>query len=114
MKTLIISGHPDLSSSVANAAILGEFEKNLTDCEIRKLDELYPDGNIDVEAEQKALLEADLIVWQFPFWWYTPPLAYEEVAGFGVCAWICPWLPRQARRQEAFGFLYDGRTCGCL
>lgn len=73
MKTLIISGHPDLSSSVANVTILGEFEKNLTDCEIRKLDELYPDGNIDVEAEQKALLEADLIVWQFPFWWYTTP-----------------------------------------
>ena len=73
MKTLIISGHPDLKNSVANAAILDEFNKHLPDAEIRKLDELYPDGNIDVEAEQAALKEADLIVWQFPFWWYTLP-----------------------------------------
>ena len=73
MKTLIIAGHPDLSSSVANATILGELEKALPESEIRKLGELYPDGNIDIEAEQKALLEADLIVWQFPFWWYSMP-----------------------------------------
>ena len=69
MKTLIISGHPDLSTSVANQTILEELEKALPDAEIRKLDQLYPDAVIDVEAEQKALLEADLIVWQFPFWW---------------------------------------------
>ena len=73
MKTLIISGHPDLSTSVANQTILEELEKALPDAEIRKLDQLYPDAVIDVEAEQKALLEADLIVWQFPFWWYSLP-----------------------------------------
>lgn len=73
MKTLIISGHPDLSTSVANKAILDELEKAFPDAEIRKLDQLYPTANIDVDAEQKALLEADLIVWQFPFWWYSLP-----------------------------------------
>ena len=73
MKTLIISGHPDLSTSVANKAILDELEKAFPDAEIRKLDQLYPTANIDVDADQKALLEADLIVWQFPFWWYSLP-----------------------------------------
>lgn len=73
MKTLIISGHPDLSTSVANKVILDELEKALPGAEIRKLDQLYPTANIDVEAEQKALLAADLIVWQFPFWWYSLP-----------------------------------------
>lgn len=73
MKTLIISGHPDLSTSVANKAILEELEKAFPDAEIRKLDQLYPTANIDVDAEQKALLEANLIVWQFPFWWYSLP-----------------------------------------
>ena len=63
MKTLIISGHPDLSTSVANQTILDELEKAFPDAEIRKLDQLYPTANIDVDAEQKALLEADLIVW---------------------------------------------------
>ena len=73
MKTLILSGHPDLSTSVANKVILDELEKALPDAEIRKLDQLYPTAPIDVEAEQRALLEADLIVWQFPFWWYSLP-----------------------------------------
>lgn len=73
MKTLIISGHSDLSTSVANKVILDELEKALPDAEIRKLNQLYPTANIDVEAEQKSLLAADLIVWQFPFWWYSLP-----------------------------------------
>lgn len=51
MKTLIISGHPDLSTSVANKVILDELEKALPGAEIRKLDQLYPTANIDVEAE---------------------------------------------------------------
>nr|WP_298049618.1 hypothetical protein [uncultured Cardiobacterium sp.] len=35
---LIISGHPDLSTSVANATILDEVAKALPDAEIRRLD----------------------------------------------------------------------------
>lgn len=101
MKTLILSGHPDLSTSVANKVILDELEKALPDAEIRKLDQLYPTANIDVEAEQKALLAADLIVWQFPFWWYSLPWLMKK------------WL------DEVFlhGFLMDlrqnlaGRNC---
>ena len=70
---LIISGHPDLSQSVANAAILEELATALPDAEIRYLDKLYPNGQIDVPQEQEALLKADLIVWQFPFSWYSVP-----------------------------------------
>lgn len=70
---LIISGHHDLSVSVANRTILAEVATALPDAKIHKLDELYPDYTVDVEAEQKALLEADVIVWQFPFSWYGLP-----------------------------------------
>lgn len=36
---------------------------------------LYPRYQIDVEAEQRRLLEHDVIVFQFPFYWYsTPPM----------------------------------------
>lgn len=36
---------------------------------------LYPRYQIDVEAEQQRLLEHDVIVFQFPFYWYsTPPM----------------------------------------
>lgn len=53
---LIISGHPDLSTSVANATILDEVAKALPDAEIRRLDSLYPDYRFDIAAEQAALL----------------------------------------------------------
>ena len=70
---LIISGHPDLNTSVANATILDEVKKALSEAEIRRLDSLYPDYKFDVAAEQAALLKADVIVLQFPFSWYSMP-----------------------------------------
>ena len=70
---LIVSGHPDLSTSLANAEILAEVAKALPEAEIRKLDALYPDYRFDLEAEQAALLKADVIVFQFPFSWYSVP-----------------------------------------
>lgn len=70
---LIISGHPDLEQSVANRTILAEVAQALPQAEIRYLDRLYPDYQIDVVQEQQALLNADVIVWQFPFSWYSLP-----------------------------------------
>ncbi|MEQ6278339.1 NAD(P)H-dependent oxidoreductase [Kluyvera huaxiensis] len=70
---LIISGHPNLNESIGNATILGEVAQALPDAEIRFLDALYPDYQINVVQEQEALLKADVIVWQFPFSWYSVP-----------------------------------------
>lgn len=78
MNILIISGHPDLKESLANQTILDELEKNLPDAQIRKLDKLYPDFQIDVPSEQEALLWADTIVWQFPFHWYGLPALMKQ------------------------------------
>ena len=70
---VIISGHPDLKNSCANKIILEEIAKNCPSVEIRKLDELYPDYNFDVKAEQAALEKADVIVFQYPMHWYGTP-----------------------------------------
>ena len=70
---VIISGHPDLKNSVANKTILEEIAAKCTQVEIRKLDELYPDYNFDIKAEQKALEKADIIVFQYPTHWYGLP-----------------------------------------
>lgn len=70
---LIVSGHPDLTHSIANATILDELATALPDAEIRRLDCLYPDGKFDINSEQESLLKADVIVWQFPFSWYGLP-----------------------------------------
>ena len=75
---LVISGHTNLKESVANKTILETLEKKLPDAEIVKLDELYPDYQIDVKAEQEKLLRADIIVLQFPVFWYSAPSILER------------------------------------
>ena len=75
---LIISGHTDLAASVANRTILETLGERLPEAEIVKLDELYPDFKIDVENEQRRLLRADIIVLQFPVFWYSVPSILER------------------------------------
>ncbi len=78
MKTLIIFAHPDVESgSIANKIIINKV-KNMEEVEIRNLYQMYPDFKIDVESEQKALIEADLIIFQFPFYWYSVPGILKE------------------------------------
>lgn len=77
-QVVVISGHPNLPASNTNTVILDELSFQLTDVEIRRLDELYPDFNIDVEAEQQALIKADVIVLQFPFYWYSTPALLKK------------------------------------
>ncbi len=72
-KILVIAGHPDYKSSVANKAILNEFHQLVPSADIVYLDAEYPDFNIDVAREQKRLVEADTVVFEFPFWWYSAP-----------------------------------------
>ena len=75
---LVISGHPDLERSYTNTAIINAVENQLSNLEVRKLDQLYPDFNIDVTKEQAALINADIIVLQFPFYWYSVPALLKK------------------------------------
>lgn len=77
-KVLVISGHPDLSHSYTNRVILGELEEAVDHVRVRRLDQRYPDGRIDVAAEQQALLDADILVLQFPFYWYSVPALLKK------------------------------------
>ena len=77
-KVVVISGHPNLEQSYTNTVILEQLHSALDDVEIRRLDSLYPDYQIDVAAEQKALLDADVIVLQYPFYWYSTPALLKK------------------------------------
>ena len=71
---LIVSGHPDLANnSFANKIILEDVAKLLPNAVIDDLGALYPDYRIDVPAEQDKLRNADIIVLQFPIFWYSMP-----------------------------------------
>ena len=47
--------------------------RDMPGLEVRSLYDLYPDFDIDVAAEQRALAGADLVVWLHPIYWYSAP-----------------------------------------
>ncbi|MBL1095761.1 NAD(P)H-dependent oxidoreductase [Streptomyces coffeae] len=74
MRTLVVLAHPDLAASRVNAA-LAEAARPVDGVAVHDLYAAYPDLTLDVEREQRLLLEHDRIVLQFPFYWYSvPPL----------------------------------------
>lgn len=86
MKTLVIFAHPSKEESIANRTVCEELSKT-ENIEVRNIAELYPDFKIDAEAEQKELLEADTIVFQYPIYWMnmTPILKqwFDDVFAYG-------------------------------
>jgi len=77
-KTILISGHPNLAQSNANQSIINDVQSAIDDLEVRALDQLYPDYQIDIALEQQKLIEADSIILQFPFYWYSMPALLKK------------------------------------
>ena len=87
MKVLVIYSHTYQEQSTAGKAILEVFKK-APGFTVRYLEELYPDLNkIDIAAEQQALVEADVIVFQHPIFWFNVPHSLkrwmDEVLQYG-------------------------------
>lgn len=73
MKVITIAAHPNLEISRVHKTWLAANKADGRS-EIRDLYSLYPEGTpIDIEKEQKLLLNADRIVFEFPFQWYSAP-----------------------------------------
>lgn len=70
---IIILAHPNYDKSLANKTIIEEVNKSNLNIEIRDIFKLYPDYKIDAKAEQKALSAHQIIVFQYPFYWYNMP-----------------------------------------
>jgi glutathione-regulated potassium-efflux system ancillary protein KefF len=70
--TLVVYAHPRPSHSVITRGMKQTLESG-DRVQVRSLYELYPDFDIDVTAEQQALVEASLIVWLTPVHWYGVP-----------------------------------------
>jgi len=70
---LLILAHPSFTESVANKTIVDELSRTQTDLEIRHIHDLYPDYQIDIAAEQSALLRHELIILQCPMYWFSIP-----------------------------------------
>jgi putative NADPH-quinone reductase len=70
--TVVILDHPSLTTSRLNASLLRSIS-GAEGVQVRDLVALYPDGVIDVAAEQAALEGVDHVVLQYPTHWYTVP-----------------------------------------
>jgi glutathione-regulated potassium-efflux system ancillary protein KefF len=71
---LVLAAHPDWRKSRVNRR-LREAARAVHGVQVRDLYGLYPDYDIDVDAEQKAAQAATLIVLLHPVQWYSmPPL----------------------------------------
>lgn len=73
-KVLILFAHPALEKSRVHRVLLSHIppDPRFT---LNDLYEAYPRMNIDVRREQELLEGCDVVVLQFPFYWYsTPPI----------------------------------------
>ena len=78
-KILVIFAHPRLEKSKINRSLISVIPLS-SEITFQDLYELYPDFNIDVEAEKKLLLEHDIVILMHPFYWYSsPPLLKQWI-----------------------------------
>ena len=78
-KILVLFAHPKYEHSDVNQALL-ENIRGLENVTIRDLYELYPDFNINVQAEQELLFEHEVVIWHHPIYWYScPPILKQWI-----------------------------------
>ena len=85
-RVALIYAHPLAERSLANREILDAVD-DLPFVARRDLYDLYPDFDIDVDAERRLLESVDLVVLQHPVHWYSMPalakLWIDAVFGLG-------------------------------
>lgn len=78
MKTLVVLAHPDIKGrSIANKIIV-ERIRPLEQVTVKDLYRECPSFRFTVESEQKDLVAAESIIFQFPFYWYSVPGILKE------------------------------------
>lgn len=73
MKTTLWFSHPDQDKSIVNKMILEKINSLDLLLDVRNLDQLYPDFNINVAIEQDILRKTDRIILLFPVYWVGMP-----------------------------------------
>ncbi len=110
----LVFAHPYPSQSRANQMLL-DAVRDLPGLEVCALYDRYPDFDIDVGAEQAALMRAGLVVWMHPVYWYSVPgllkhwfdkvFAYGWAYGDGAAALQgkdCLWVATTGGKAESY------------
>jgi glutathione-regulated potassium-efflux system ancillary protein KefG len=73
-RVLVLFAHPALEKSRMHRRLLAQLPRRRA-LTLHDLYEAYPDYDVDVPREQALLAGHDVVVFQFPFYWYSvPPL----------------------------------------
>lgn len=76
---LILFAHPALEKSRVHRRLIERVPRR-EDITFHDLYELYPDYDIDIRAEQRLLVDHDVMVLQHPMFWYSvPPLLKQWI-----------------------------------
>lgn len=76
-RLIVYYAHPGQRHSRANGAMAGAA-REVTDIEFVDLYAEYPRFDISIEREQRRLLSNDVILFQFPLFWYSTPSLVKE------------------------------------
>jgi len=76
-RILILFAHPALEKSRVHKRLV-THTKHLEGITFHDLYEAYPDFDIDIEREQKLLLQHDIFIFQHPFYWYSSPAILKQ------------------------------------
>jgi len=76
-QTLLLYAHPAPRGSYLNRYLVEEAS-GLPGVHVRDLYQLYPDFYIDAAEEQQHLLNAELVLMQFPIRWFNVPSIIRE------------------------------------
>lgn len=102
VRTLVVYAYPALEQARI-APAMADAVRDLPGLTIHDLYEVYPDFTIDVPAEHRLMYDHDLIVLQFPLYWFSIPSLLKE------------WMDLSWSRGFAFGdgARLKGRTLMC-
>lgn len=102
VRTLVVYAYPALERARISPA-MADAVRDLPGLTLHDLYEVYPDFTIDVPAEHRLMYDHDLIVLQFPLYWFSIPSLLKE------------WMDLSWSRGFAFGegAKLKGRTLMC-
>lgn len=76
-KVLVLYAHPSQSRSEVNLPMF-KAAQNIAGVTAVDLYFEYPTFDIDIDKEQQRLLDHDVIIFQFPLYWYSTPALLKE------------------------------------
>ena len=113
-KILVLFAHPALQRSLVNKELIKTFE-NLEYLTFHDLYEAYPQMDIDIEFEQNLLENDDIVVFMFPFYWYSTPAILKEWQDIVLeHDWAYGSKGNQLKGKLFFQYSNNWRKNGCI